>query len=116
MELENVFNNFKIKNYLDQKNNPWFKGKDVATILGYKDTDQALRKNVDEDEKTSSIYINESGVYSLVLKYKMKEAKLFKKWVTSEVLHFIRKKGEQNNIKQLSIEFEQKLSIIHSRI
>jgi prophage antirepressor-like protein len=94
-----------------------------------------LKKHVDEDEKQNlenlnsrpldcrgldkyekkTIYINESGVYSLVLKSKMKEAKIFKKWLTSEVLPSIRKRREYK-IKQLSIEFEQKLSIMHFRI
>lgn len=137
MELEHVFKDLKIKSYIDQENNPWFKGKDIATILGYKDTKQALKKHVDEEDKMNfevfnskwgvektpltfnektAKYINESGLYSLVLKSKMKEAKVFKKWVTSEVLPSIRKRGEYNLKQELSIEFQQKLSIMDSRI
>ena len=93
------------------KGEPWFKGKEVATILGYKNTMQAIRVNVDDDDKKKmeelgklsdssldanakrSMYINESGLYSLILRSEKPEAKTFKKWVTSEVLPKIRKTG-----------------------
>ena len=83
---------------------PYFVGKDVADILGYTDTAQALRKHVDEEDKLTSRFdnsgqnremyiINESGLYSLILSSKMPNAKKFKRWVTSEVLPSIRKHG-----------------------
>ena len=83
---------------------PWLVGKDVAEVLGYKNTRDALSKHVDEEDKnTVAIYdgignpnkviINESGLYSLVLRSKLPEAKKFKRWVTSEVLPSIRKHG-----------------------
>ncbi len=83
---------------------PWFVGKDVADILGYADTDQALRKRVDnEDKLTRQIdgggqkrnvtIINESGLYALILSSKLQNAKKFKRWVTAEVLPAIRKTG-----------------------
>lgn len=83
---------------------PWLVGKDVAEVLGYKNTRDALSKHVDdEDKNTVAIYdgignpnkviINESGLYSLVLRSKLPEAKKFKRWVTSEVLPSIRKHG-----------------------
>lgn len=83
---------------------PWLVGKDVAEVLGYKNTRDALSKHVDdEDKNTVAIYdgignpnkviINESGFYSLVLRSKLPEAKKFKRWVTSEVLPQIRKTG-----------------------
>ena len=76
--------------------------KDVAEILGYKDTDYAIITHVDDEDKASvAIYdgrqnrnmtiINESGLYSLVLSSKLPGAKKFKRWVTSEVLPSIRK-------------------------
>ena len=82
----------------------YFVGRDVATILAYKDTVDALRKHVDEEDKakrpipTNSgtqemVVINESGVYSLVFRSKLPNAKKFKRWVTSEVLPSIRKTG-----------------------
>lgn len=83
---------------------PWFVGKDVAKALGYEDTDQALRKHVDnEDKLTRQIdgsgqprnmtIINESGLYSLIFGSKLESAKRFKRWVTSEVLPTIRRTG-----------------------
>lgn len=83
---------------------PWLVGKDVAAALGYSDTDQALRKRVDDEDKLtrqidgsgqnrSMTIINESGLYSLILSSKLPGAKKFKRWVTSEVLPSIRKTG-----------------------
>lgn len=83
---------------------PWFVGKDVATILGYADTFGALKKHVDEEDKQNCqnssfesprglTIINESGLYSLILSSKLPNAKKFKRWVTSEVLPAIRKTG-----------------------
>lgn len=85
---------------------PWFVGKDVAEILGYSNTRDALKKHVDEEDKTSVVIrdggsnykskttlINESGLYSLVMSSKLPTAKTFKHWVTSEVLPAIRKTG-----------------------
>ena len=83
---------------------PYFVGKDVATILKYKDTSDALKRHVDEEDKLTrhftdsgqnrSMYIiNESGLYSLILSSKMPNAKKFKRWVTNEVLPSIRQHG-----------------------
>lgn len=97
-------------------NEPWLVGKDVATILGYKDTDKAIRDHVDVEDKQiqtrqnsglvekseSTTFdipnrgltiINESGLYSLIMSSKLPKAKEFKHWVTSEVLPSIRKTG-----------------------
>lgn len=86
------------------ENEPWFVGKDVAEILGYVDTNKAISMHIDEDDKlndktASSLgqrggwFINESGLYSLILSSKLPTAKKFKRWVTSEVLPAIRKTG-----------------------
>ena len=85
--------------------NPWFKAIEVATILGYANTKQAIIKNVDDDDKQTYeqlletmqdnglsrrpfeanekniIFINEPGLYSLILRSGKQEAKAFKKWV-----------------------------------
>lgn len=85
-------------------NEPYFVGKDVAEILGYTNSRQALKNHVDEDDKGVSkcdtpggkqdlVIINESGLYSLILSSKLPQAKEFKCWVTSEVLPTIRKHG-----------------------
>lgn len=81
-----------------------FVGKDVADILGYGNSRDALAKHVDEDDKAdvaihdgrqnrNMTVINESGLYSLVLSSKLPTAKKFKHWVTSEILPSIRKHG-----------------------
>lgn len=82
----------------------YFVGKDVAEILGYKDTSDALKRHVDSEDKLTrrftdsgqgrDVYvINESGLYSLVLSSKLPSAKRFKRWVTSEVLPALRRQG-----------------------
>ena len=41
----------ELSSFIDAKQNIWFEGKEIATILGYNDTDQALRKHVWEENK-----------------------------------------------------------------
>ena len=74
---------------------PWFVGKDVATILGYKDSINALKSHVDSEDKLGwqITIINESGLYALILSSKLPQAKEFKRWVTSVVLPSIRRNG-----------------------
>ena len=85
---------------------PWFVGKDVAEVLGYKSPSVAICENVDSEDKTTFVisesgskykskttFINESGLYALILSSKLPQAKEFKRWVTSEVLPSIRKTG-----------------------
>ena len=83
---------------------PYFVGRDVATILGYKNIRDAISNHVDEEDKgvakcdtlggtQEMVVINESGLYSLILGSKLPNAKKFKRWVTSEVLPTIRKHG-----------------------
>ena len=94
---------------------PWFVGKDVADILGYYNSRDALIKHVDSEDKmitqisdlqgcrdsilpdhmkgSKITIINESGLYSLILRSEKPEAKGFKKWITSVVLPSIRKTG-----------------------
>lgn len=87
---------------------PYFVGKDVAEVLGYSNPQDALGKHVDEEDKLvlqkSQIamleipnrgltVINESGLYSLILRSQLPAAKKLKRWVTSEVLPAIRRHG-----------------------
>ena len=85
---------------------PWFVGKDVADALGYSNSRKAIADHVDPDDKKDGVtirdaigrdqnptFINESGLYSLVLSSKLPNAKKFKRWVTSEVLPAIRRTG-----------------------
>lgn len=97
-------------------NEPWFVGKDVATILGYSNVRDAVYKHIDEEDKLRMqiadagqkrdvTFINESGVYSLVFSSKLPQAKAFKRWVTSEVLPAIRKTGSYGTaIKEKEVE------------
>lgn len=89
---------------------PWLVGKDVATALGYKNPQRAIRDHVEDEDKgmTKTVtpggeqelqIINESGLYSLILSSKMPKAKAFKRWVTSEVLPAIRKHGAYESVK-----------------
>lgn len=82
----------------------YFVGKDVAEVLGYTDTDKAIRNHVDDEDKLTRqfsgsgqargmVVINESGLYSLVLSSKLPSAKRFKRWITSEVLPALRRQG-----------------------
>lgn len=83
---------------------PWFVGKDIAIALGYKDTVNALKAHVDEQDKAGwrittqfgekeTTIINESGLYSLIFSSKLESAQRFKHWVTHDVLPSIRKHG-----------------------
>ena len=96
----------EIRTMVDEKGEPWFMGKDVAKVLGYKNPSNALQVHVDAEDKTSyliqvsgsnykanTLFINESGLYSLILASKLPQAKAFKRWVTREVLPQIRKTG-----------------------
>jgi prophage antirepressor-like protein len=93
----------------------WFKAGDVAAALGYKKPRNAIDRHVEEDDKTclcalrtatngesggeagdiddAAVFINESGVFSLVLRSKLPSAKAFTRWVTNEVLPEIRRTG-----------------------
>ncbi len=88
----------------DDNGDPWFVAKDVCEILGTRTNN--LRSVLDEDEidvmpndytvgikGKAPLIINESGLYSLILRSRKPEAKAFKKWVTAEVLPSIRKRG-----------------------
>lgn len=87
---------------------PYFVGKDVAEVLGYTNTRDALNRHVDDEDKKNLTSrnttlenlpnrgltaVNESGLYSLIFSSKLDSAKRFKRWVTSEVLPVIRKHG-----------------------
>ena len=93
-----------IRTMSNEQGEPLFCGKDVAEALGYNNTMKAVRDHVDEEDKLrerivlsgqnrQAIFINESGLYALILSSKLESAKRFKHWVTSEVLPSIRKQG-----------------------
>lgn len=105
-----------IKTFINQKfgtirtvsidDEPYFVAKDIAIALGYAKPENAVSNHVDTEDKTTTliqgtgsnykskaVVINESGLYSLIFGSKLKDAKQFKHWVTSEVLPTIRKTG-----------------------
>ena len=95
-----------IRTMKDERGEPLFCGKDVCDALGYSNGRDAVRKHVEGEDKTTvaicdtgsnyktqAIFINESGVYALILGSKLESARRFKHWVTSEVLPSIRKQG-----------------------
>ena len=100
--LEN-FNSIRV--FADENNEPWFVAKDICDALEIKNSRDALRKSLDDDERgTAKVYtpggpqematVSESGFYSIVFASRKDEAKKFRKWVTSEVLPQIRKTGK----------------------
>ena len=97
----------KFKSYIDRKCRVWFKAKEVATILGYQDTNDAVRKHVSENHKRRFIlrqpgdlpgcsmtyFVDEPGFYELVFKSRLQSARIFREWVFSKLLPSIRKYG-----------------------
>ena len=94
-----------IRTLSNEQGEPMFCAKDVAEALGYKLARKAVQDHVDRDDvlkrnlidslgrKQQATFINESGLYALILSSKLESAKRFKHWVTSEVLPSIRKQG-----------------------
>lgn len=93
--------NIELTWYIDKQQNIWFKGKEIASLLGYQDTDKAIRQHVDEDYRKeypakmagyskvgkAGCFISEPEFYQLIFSSK------FIKWVVSIVLPSIRKYG-----------------------
>ncbi|PWJ22814.1 prophage antirepressor-like protein [Branchiibius hedensis] len=93
---------------------PWFVASDVAKVLGYRDAEKMTRRLDDEDRGTRSVgtpggeqnmtVISEPGLYSAVLGSQVEGAKLFKRWITHEVIPQIRRAGSYGAVKELSYE------------
>ena len=100
---------------------PWFVGKDVAEMLGYRLARKALYDHVEDDDKKGvpiqnplggkqkMTIINESGLYSLILSSKLPQAKEFKRWVTLEVLGY----AKPENTLARHVDAEDKRGGIH---
>ena len=94
-----------IRTMSNERGEAMFCAKDVCDALGYSKARNAIAQHVDEDDalkqglidsmgrKQRATFINESGLYALILSSKLEGAKRFKRWVTSEVLPAIRKQG-----------------------
>ena len=96
------FENFPIR-AINRNGEIWFVAADVGTVLELTNV-RASVALLDDDEKGVNTIdtpsgkqemsiINESGLYTLILRSRKSEAKRFRKWVTSEVLPAIRKTG-----------------------
>ena len=96
---------------------PWFVVNDVSAALQYSEA-SAMTRHLDDDEKGLSIVqtlggdqemlvINESGLYSAILRSRKVEAKRFKKWVTAEVLPAIRKHGQYEDQGKMTVLLDQ---------
>ena len=110
MFITKIFEETKL-DIIKKDDNIWFRAKTVASILNYKNTCKAILNHVDSEDKITLkdlkpwgnesvpqkndhvIYINESGLYSLILRSDMEKAKDFKRWITGDVLPSIRKTG-----------------------
>lgn len=119
----------KVRTLTDKQGEPWFCGKDLCDVLGYKRPDHAVSQHVDEfdvlkqDIKLSGrfrkdgtrterlqqvMFVNESGFYALLFGSKLPAGRKFKRWVTAEVLPQIRKNG----CYQLQQDLEMKEKLI----
>jgi prophage antirepressor-like protein len=99
------FEKHKIIIIIDNNNNIWFNAKQICVSLNYKQAKRAITNNVEKIDKIQlknmnigfeiqqqpdSIYINESGLYSLLISSKTKKSKKFIKWITNDVLPKLR--------------------------
>lgn len=94
---------FGVLHAVDRDGEPWFVARDVCDALGIANSRQAMSR-LDEDEKgvisndtlggtQEMAFVNEPGLYTLVLSSRKPEAKAFKRWITHEVIPSIRRTG-----------------------
>ena len=126
-----MYGSQKIAVYIDNDNNIWFNAKDTAKSLGYVNTKRTIRKNVDRcdvrqlkhidiqiKKHPHTLFLSESGLYSLMLNSRMKRAKEFTLWVTKEVLPSIRKYGSYKLKKKYEkerLDMMNKINILESQ-
>jgi prophage antirepressor-like protein len=124
------FENKLINVIIDNDNNAWFNANQIASALGYDAPKKAISYNIDEDEKKQSedintdiktdkhphsIYLSESGLYSLMLSSRLPKAQKFKKWITKDVIPSIRKYGyykQQKNYENELSELMEKINYL----
>ena len=91
----------QIRTVVNESGEPMFAATDVCNALGYSNTRKAIADHTDAEERCNislqrggeMTFINESGLYSLIIRSNKEEAKPFRKWITSEILPSIRKNG-----------------------
>ncbi|WP_103512970.1 phage antirepressor KilAC domain-containing protein [Streptomyces sp. SM13] len=104
---------------------PWFVGVDAAAAIGIVDARKSLNL-LDEDERHTmpvtdslgrsqqSIVINEPGLYSLILRSRLPQAKAFKRWITHEVIPSIRRTGSYSAVPREMTKLEALQAAIES--
>ena len=108
-----LFSNLRV--FIDDRGNFWFIGSEIANIMGYSDTDQAIRKHVPEQYKLTRridgsdqgryfTLISELGLYALAMRSRLPQAFQFQDWVY-RVISRIRQYGGyisyNSNLKQV---------------
>ena len=117
-----IYNSNKIVYVIDIDNNIWFKFKNISEILKYKSSKDALRDLINKQDKkllkniklliknkdnTNTVYINEKGIYSFLIKSRMKNAKDFQLWLINEVLPNLRKYGKYELNKKIKLKLKK---------
>jgi prophage antirepressor-like protein len=129
------FEKYKIIVIIDNNNIIWFNAKQICISLEYKQAKQAIINNVEKNDKIQlknmnisfeikqqpdSIYINESGLYSLLISSKTLKSKKFIRWITNDVLPELRKKNVFSPDKDITKllkkinELETKNKLLHN--
>ena len=112
----------EITSFIDKKLIVWFKAKEVAQILNYKNTEKAIKRHVSENHKRKILFTNqhethgcsmtyfldEAGFYELVFKSRLPAAKIFREWVFTKVLPSIRKYGY---FRKIDLRIKQRIII-----
>ena len=124
--MEKVITNYNIINFENKKiiiiidNNKiiWFNAKQIGIALKYKEPKKAITKYVDKEDKIQlknidlnfkleqqpdSIYINESGLNSLLILSRTKKSKKFLKWITKDVLPLMRRSSIYSNNDEITL-------------
>lgn len=117
---------------LEIEGEPWFVGKDIATLLGYENASKAIRDHVRDCHKMMGVqnvtpsvtdnvgrsqyptWIDEAGLYSLILSSKLPSAEDFQEWVTSEVLPSLRKTGAYSMSRATTPSMSDKMVVVET--
>ena len=113
-----TFENNKIVIIIDNNNNILFNAKQICIALKYKDPKKAIINNVEKDDKIQlknidinfkvsqqpdTMYINESGLYSLLILSRTEKSKKFLKWITKDVIPSMRKQTIYSNNDEITL-------------
>lgn len=102
---------------------PWFCVPDVCKILDLKNPTVAAQRIDEEDKAKFNLglinsefvnFVNESGLYQLIMRSKKPEAKMFIRWITREVIPSIRKQGYYSNAPQIDERDRAKLAVVNA--